>query len=59
MRMLLPAYGSRGDTGLVAGPTVRLWALATGVRVCAGPDQEFAERLAGAGVPLAPAGARR
>jgi vancomycin aglycone glucosyltransferase len=35
---------------------VRLRARGAEVRVCAPPDEEFAERLAGAGVPLVPVG---
>jgi vancomycin aglycone glucosyltransferase len=35
---------------------VRLRALGAEVRVCAPPDEEFAERLAGVGVPLVPFG---
>jgi vancomycin aglycone glucosyltransferase len=35
---------------------VRLRALGAEVRVCAPPDEEFAERLAGVGVPLVPVG---
>ena len=54
MRVLLPAYGSRWDVGPLAGPDVRLRALGAEVRVCAPPDEEFEERLAGAGVPLVP-----
>jgi vancomycin aglycone glucosyltransferase len=56
MRVLWPAYGSRGDVGPLAGFAVRLRAPGAQVRVCAPPDEEFAERLAGAGVPLVPAG---
>ncbi|MET8446808.1 glycosyltransferase [Streptomyces sp. NPDC005209] len=35
---------------------VRLRELGAEVRVCAPPDEEFAERLAGVGVPMAPVG---
>jgi vancomycin aglycone glucosyltransferase len=56
MRVLLPAYGSRGCVEPVVGLAVRLWALGAEVRVCAPPDEEFAERLAGVGVPLVPVG---
>jgi vancomycin aglycone glucosyltransferase len=38
------------------GLAVRLRALGAEVRVCAPPDEEFAERLAGVGVPLVPVG---
>jgi hypothetical protein len=54
MRVLLSAYGSRGDVEPMVGLTVRLRALGAEVRVCAPPD--FAERLAGVGVPLVPVG---
>ena len=56
MRVLLSAYGSSGDVKPVVGLAVRLRALGAEVRVCAPPDEEFAERLAGVGVPLVPAG---
>jgi len=54
VRVLLSAYGSRGDVEPVVGLAVRLRALGAEVRVCAPPDEEFEERLAGAGVPLVP-----
>ena len=53
MRVLLSAYGGRGDGPLV-GLAVRLRALGAEVRVCAPPD--WAERLAQFGVPLVPIG---
>ena len=56
MRVLLSTYGSRGDVEPMAGLAVRLRALGAEVRVCAPPDKEFEERLAGAGVPLVPVG---
>ena len=56
MRVLLSTYGSRGDVEPMAGLAVRLRELGAEVRVCAPPDEEFAERLAGIGVPLVPAG---
>ncbi|WP_412076301.1 glycosyltransferase [Streptomyces xanthophaeus] len=40
----------------MAGLAVALLELGAEVRVCAPPDEEFAERLAGVGVPLVPAG---
>ena len=49
-------YGSRGDVEPMVGLAVQLGALGAEVRVCAQPDQEFAELLAGVGVPLAPIG---
>ncbi len=55
MRVLLSTYGSRGDVEPMVGLAVRLRALGAEVRVCAPPDQEFAELLARAGVPLVPA----
>ena len=56
MRVLLLTYGSRGDVEPMAGLAVRLRELGAEVRVCAPPDEEFAERLASTGVPLVPAG---
>ncbi|HEV7981237.1 glycosyltransferase [Amycolatopsis sp.] len=54
MRVLLSTYGSRGDVEPVVGLAVRLRELGAEVRVCAPPD--FAERLAGVGVPMVPVG---
>ncbi|MFL4945996.1 glycosyltransferase [Streptomyces sp. MMS24-I31] len=54
--MLLSTYGSRGDVEPVAGLAVRLRALGAEVRVCAPPDEDFAQRLAGVGVPMVPFG---
>lgn len=56
MRVLLSAYGSRGDIEPMVGLAVRLRALGAEVRMCAPPDEEFAELLAGAGVPRVPVG---
>lgn len=56
MRVLLSTYGSRGDVEPLVGLAVRLRALGAEVRVCAPPDKEFAELLAGAGVELVPFG---
>ena len=56
MRVLLSAYRSRGDVEPLVGLAVRLRALGAEVRVCAPPAKEFAELLAGVGVPLVPAG---
>jgi vancomycin aglycone glucosyltransferase len=56
MRVLLSTYGSRGDVEPLVGLAVQLRALGAEVRVCAPPDKEFAELLAGVGVPLVPFG---
>ncbi|MGW4471831.1 glycosyltransferase [Nonomuraea sp. NPDC004354] len=53
---MLSTYGSRGDVEPLAGLAVRLRELGAEVRVCAPPDEEFAQRLAGVGVPLVPVG---
>ena len=55
MRVLLSTYGSRGDVEPMAGLGMALRALGAEAVVSAPPDQEFAELLARAGVPLAPA----
>ncbi|WP_222623214.1 glycosyltransferase [Streptomyces sp. ISID311] len=54
--MVLSTYGSRGDVEPMAGLAVRLRALGAEVRVCAPPDEDFAQRLADLGVPLVPVG---
>ncbi|GAA2238471.1 glycosyltransferase [Streptomyces nogalater] len=56
MRVLLSTYGSRGDVEPLAGLAVRLREQGARVRVCAPPDEDFARRLADAGVPLVPVG---
>ncbi|MDG4536385.1 glycosyltransferase [Streptomyces sp. AV19] len=56
MRVLLSTYGSRGDVEPLVGLAEQLRALGAEVRVCAPPDEEFAQRLAGVGVPLVPVG---
>ncbi|UZG55612.1 glycosyltransferase [Rhodococcus opacus] len=56
MRVLLSTYGSRGDVEPLVGLVVRLRELGAEVRVCAPPDEDFAERLAGVGVPMVPVG---
>ena len=56
MRVLLSTYDSRGGVEPLVGLAVQLRALGAEVRVCAPPDEEFAERLAGFGVPLVPVG---
>jgi len=56
MRVLLSTYGSRGDVEPVVGLAVRLREIGAEVRVCAPPDREFADLMAGAGVPFVPFG---
>lgn len=56
MRVLLSTYGSRGDVEPMAGLAAELRAQGAEVRVCAPPDEDFARRLAGVGVPLVPVG---
>ncbi|MFI6683981.1 glycosyltransferase [Streptomyces sp. NPDC050485] len=56
MRVLLSTYGSRGDVEPLVGLAERLRALGAEARVCAPPDEDFAQRLAGVGVPLVPVG---
>nr|WP_221462643.1 glycosyltransferase [Streptomyces olivoverticillatus] len=53
---MLSTYGSRGDVEPLVGLAVQLRALGAEVRVCAPPDEDFAERLTGVGVPLVPVG---
>lgn len=55
MRVLLSTYGSRGDVEPLAALAVQLQILGIEAVVSAPPDQEFADLLARAGVPLAPA----
>ncbi|WP_435603976.1 glycosyltransferase [Streptomyces sp. bgisy130] len=56
MRVVLSTYGSRGDVEPLVGLAVQLRALGAEVRVCAPPDEEFGDLLAGVGVPLVPVG---
>jgi vancomycin aglycone glucosyltransferase len=56
MRVLLSTYDSRGGVEPLVGLAVQLQAFGAEARVCAPPDEEFAERLAGVGVPLVPFG---
>ncbi|MGZ4565167.1 MAG: glycosyltransferase [Mycobacterium sp.] len=56
MRVLLSTHDSRGAVEPLAALGVQLRALGAEVRVCAPPDQEFAELLAGVGLPLVPFG---
>lgn len=55
MRVCLSTYGSRGDVQPLVALAVQLQAFGAQVRVCAPPDEEFAELMARVGVPLAPA----
>ena len=55
MRVLLTTFGSRGDVQPVLALAVTLRALGADVRVCAPPDEEFAQLFAAEGVPLLPA----
>ncbi|SCK46044.1 glycosyltransferase [Streptomyces sp. WMMB 322] len=54
MRVLLSTYGSRGDVEPLVALAVELRTLGAEVCVCAPPDEDFARRLDGAGVPLVP-----
>src|SRR5687768_15474901 len=56
VRVLLMAYGTRGDVEPLAGLAVRLRELGVDVRVCVPPDEEFAKLLAGVDVPMVPFG---
>ncbi len=56
MRVLLTTYDSRGGIEPLLGLAVQLQALGAEVVLCAPPDDEFAERAAGFGVPLVPFG---
>ncbi|OKK17217.1 glycosyl transferase [Streptomyces sp. CB00455] len=56
MRVLLTAWGSRGDVEPLAALAVELRELGAQVRVCAPPDEEFAALLARVRVPLVPLG---
>ena len=56
MRVLLTAWGSRGDIEPLAGLARALRDRGAEVRACAPPDDEFVELLDRAGVPLTPLG---
>nr|WP_086858894.1 glycosyltransferase [Amycolatopsis lexingtonensis] len=56
MRVLLSTYGSRGDVEPMGGFGAALRARGAEVRVCAPPDEDFARRLAEAGVEFVPYG---
>nr|WP_256436586.1 glycosyltransferase [Conexibacter sp. SYSU D00693] len=49
---MLSTYGSRGDVEPLVGLAVELQAMGAEVQVCAPPDEDFVERLAGIGVAL-------
>ncbi|MFF3290123.1 glycosyltransferase [Streptomyces sp. NPDC003023] len=56
MRVLLSGYDSRGGVEPLMALAVRLRELGAQVRVCAPPDEEFAQLPAGAGVEMVPVG---
>ncbi|MFI5584187.1 glycosyltransferase [Amycolatopsis sp. NPDC051758] len=56
MRVLLSGYDSRGGVEPLVALAVQLRAQGAEVRVCAPPDDEFAQRLAGVGVEMVPVG---
>ena len=56
MRVLLTAWGSRGDLQPLAALALRLQELGAEARVCAPPDEEFAELFARVGATLIPLG---
>ncbi|MCC3765892.1 glycosyltransferase [Glycomyces sp. TRM65418] len=56
MRVLLTTIGSRGDVQPMAALAARLRERGAEVLVCAPPDAEFADLLAGIGVALVPLG---
>lgn len=56
MRVLLSTHDSRGAVEPLAALGVQLRALGAEVRVCAPPDQEFADLLAAIDLPLRPFG---
>lgn len=56
MRVLLSTYGSRGDVEPLVALALQLREAGSEVRVCAPPDEDFAQRPASVGVPLVPVG---
>ncbi|BBY21427.1 glycosyltransferase [Mycobacterium stomatepiae] len=52
MRVLLSTYDTRGGVEPLLGVAVQLQALGAQAVVCAPPDDEFADRAAGFGIPL-------
>ena len=55
-RVLLSSWGSRGDIEPLAALALRLRELGSEVRVCAPPDEEFAELFSRVGVSVIPLG---
>lgn len=56
MRVVLSTYGGRGSVEPMVALAVRLRELGAEVRVCAPPDEEFAQLLVEIGVEMAPTG---
>ncbi|MFG1925395.1 glycosyltransferase [Cryptosporangium sp. NPDC048952] len=56
MRVLLVTYGTRGDVDPLVALALQLRTLGVDVRMCVPPDEEFAGRLAGLGIPAVPVG---
>jgi vancomycin aglycone glucosyltransferase len=56
MRVLLSAWGSRGDVEPLAALALRLRELGAEVRVAAPPDEEYVALLSRVGLPLIPLG---
>ena len=56
MRVLLSTYDSRGGVEPLGGLAVQVRKMGAEVRVCAPPDEEFAQRLGAFGVPVVPIG---
>nr|AXL05894.1 glycosyltransferase [uncultured bacterium] len=56
VRVLLMAYGTRGDVEPLAGLASRLRELGSDVRVCVPPDEEYTDLLGGVDVPMVPFG---
>ena len=56
MRVLLSAWGSRGDLQPLAALALRLRELGSEVRVCAPPDEEFVDLFGRVGATLIPLG---
>jgi vancomycin aglycone glucosyltransferase len=54
VRVLLWTYDTRGGIEPLVGLALQLRALGAEVRLCAPPDEELAERIAGFGVPMVP-----